>query len=632
MSNIIIGTAGHIDHGKTTLIKRLSNIDTDRLKEEKKRGITIELGFAYFDLPSGKRAGIVDVPGHEKFIKNMLAGASGIDMVILVISAEEGIMPQTKEHLDILNLLGTQNGVIALSKCDLVDEDWKELIKLDILSQVEGTFLEEANIVEITMDNDDCLENLKNVVDEVADTVIEKSSAGLARLPIDRVFTLTGFGTVVTGTLVEGKINVGDVLSLYPDEKEARVRNIQVHGEDVKTAISGQRVAINVANLKKNEINRGDVLASPSSMQSTYIVDCKLNLLESTPRVISNWSRIRVYHGSKELLARVVLLDKEELKSGESCFAQLRLEEKTSLKYDDKFVVRFYSPLETIGGGIILDPNAVKHKRFKSEILEELNKKYSGDDSTIVEDAVLKNSSEVVDIEKLIELTGFDVKVINNSLSAMKDKGIVVVIDDKYYLHIDYLIDCNTNIIKELNNFYIKNPYKIGFTKEEVRKKIFKKFKPKEFENLLQFIFDMSDVELENNLIKLKGRNIEFTKKDKKLLDEISLKYNDMGMNPIATYKVENELSLGKSDFKLFDYLISSEKLVRLNEEFLISKEFYDKAYNLLLNHFNSNNEIKLSEFRDLTESSRKIAVLLLDYFDKNLITKRVEDVRVLLK
>ncbi len=632
MSNIIIGTAGHIDHGKTTLIKRLSNIDTDRLKEEKKRGITIELGFAYFDLPSGKRAGIVDVPGHEKFIKNMLAGASGIDMVILVISAEEGIMPQTKEHLDILNLLGIQNGIIALTKCDLVDKEWKDLVKLDIMSAMEGTFLEDAPIVDVAMGDDASLEILKNELDKVADTVIEKSSSGLARLPIDRVFTLTGFGTVVTGTLVEGKINVGDVLSLYPDEKEARVRNIQVHGKDVKTAISGQRVAVNIANLKKTDINRGDVLAEPQSMRSTYIVDCSLKLLESSTRIISNWSRLRVYHGSKELLARVVLLDKEELKPGESCFAQLRLEEKTSLKYDDKFVVRFYSPLETIGGGIILDPVAVKHKRFKDEIIDELNKKYSGDDVTIVEDIILKNSGMLPDINKVIELSGFDEVTVNEALKKLISEQSVIVILSKIYVHLDFLRDKNEELLRLLGKFYDKNPYKLGFTKEEVKKKLFSGVKSKEFEELLSLLISIGDVDEKQGIVSIKGKELNYSARDKKIIEKLLSKYDDMGIAAQNLFEVLSELGISKSDMHLVESLYDASKLVRINETFTISKEAYDEAYDLLMKHFKANDSIKLSDYRDITGTSRKIAVGLLDYFDKVGITRRVEDVRVLVK
>ncbi len=632
MSNIIIGTAGHIDHGKTTLIKRLSNIDTDRLKEEKKRGITIELGFAYFDLPSGKRAGIVDVPGHEKFIKNMLAGASGIDMVILVISAEEGIMPQTREHLDILNLLGVQNGVIALTKCDLVDEDWKELVKMDIASAMEGSFLENAEIVEITMDNDDCLEDLKNVVDKVSDNVIEKSSSGLARLPIDRVFTLTGFGTVVTGTLVEGKINVGDVLSLYPDEKEARVRNIQVHGKDVKTAISGQRVAVNISNLKKNEINRGDVLAWKNSMTSTYIVDCTLNILKSSARVVTNWSRIRVYHGSKELLARVVLLDKEELNPGESCFAQLRLEEKTSLKYDDKFVVRFYSPLETIGGGVILDPNAVKHKRFKDDIINDLSKKYAGDDNTIIEDIMIKNADDVLDIEKIISLSGFDNDTVSQAIAELTEQNKLTIIENAYYVHNEYLNQKNIQLLEGLNKFYEKNPYKIGFTKEEVRKKLFKNYKPKEFDNLLNKLFDFGDTTLEGDFVKIKDRVLEYSKRDKTLMLAIVDKYDEMDLNPIATHRVMEELNMTRNDNRVLEVLYTNGKIVRLSEDFSMSRTAYDKAINQLKCHFETNSDIRLADFRDMTGTSRKISMQLLEYFDRINLTKRVDDVRVLVK
>lgn len=298
MANIIIGTAGHIDHGKTTLIKRLTGIETDRLEEEKKRGITIDLGFAFFDLPSGKRAGIVDVPGHEKFIKNMLAGASGLDMVLLVVSAEEGVMPQTEEHIDILTLLGIEKGIVVMTKCDLVDDDWKMMISEDIKDKLKGTFLEESPFIEVSSISGEGMDNLNAEIEKIAADVKGKNSTGSARLPIDRVFTMTGFGTVVTGTLSEGVLTEGETLEIFPTNLEAKIRSIQVHGNKVEKAYSGQRVAVNISNLKKNDISRGNVLAEANTMNSTHMIDCKVNILESSKREIANWTRLRLYHGT----------------------------------------------------------------------------------------------------------------------------------------------------------------------------------------------------------------------------------------------------------------------------------------------------------------------------------------------
>ncbi|MFA6781632.1 MAG: selenocysteine-specific translation elongation factor, partial [Sedimentibacter sp.] len=348
MRNIIIGTAGHIDHGKTTLIKALTGRETDRWEEEKRRGITIDLGFTYFDLPDGSKAGIIDVPGHEKFIKNMLAGVVGMDMVLLVIAADEGIMPQTTEHLNILNLLGMKNGIVVLTKCDIADEEWISLVKEDIIESLSSTFLEGAPIVEVSSKTRNGINNLIQEINNQAEkSVIERELNTIPRLPIDRVFSIQGFGTVITGTLITGILKKGTEVEIYPVNKVCRIRNIQVHSSDVEKAYSGQRTAINLTNVKKTDIYRGCVIAPVNSMKNTMMLDVKLNLLKSSKRVVINRSRLHLYTGTSEILCRVVLLDRDELKPGESCFAQLRLEEEVAVRRGDKFIVRFYSPSET---------------------------------------------------------------------------------------------------------------------------------------------------------------------------------------------------------------------------------------------------------------------------------------------
>lgn len=316
LKNVIIGTAGHIDHGKTTLIKALTGRDTDRLREEKERGISIELGFTYFDLPSGRRAGIIDVPGHERFIKNMLAGAGGIDAVILVIAADEGVMPQTREHLNILSLLKVKKGIIALTKKDMVDQEWLEMVIEQIREETADTFLEDAKIIPVSSVNGEGLKELISEVDSVTEIVEEKDSQKVFRLPVDRVFTITGFGTVVTGTLVSGSINEGDRIEIYPRKIETRVRSIQVHEKNVKTAYAGQRVAINIANIKLDEIRRGDILGQSGRMEPTMMLDARLEILKDADKTIDNRDRLRFYHGTSEIMCRVVLLDREELKPG----------------------------------------------------------------------------------------------------------------------------------------------------------------------------------------------------------------------------------------------------------------------------------------------------------------------------
>lgn len=371
MKNVIIGTAGHIDHGKTTLIKALTGRNTDRWEEEQRRGITIDLGFTYFDLPSGDRAGIIDVPGHEKFINNMVAGVVGMDLVLLVVAADEGIMPQTREHMDILHLLGIEKSIVVLNKCDLVDEEWLELVEEEIKEEFEGTFLEQAPVVKVSAATGKGLEELVELISHMtSDEVVEKDIHTIPRLPIDRAFSLSGFGTVITGTLVSGTIRKEDMLEMYPIGKESKIRSIQVHGEDKTVCYAGQRVAINLSNIKKREIQRGCVLASKGSMKTADLLDVRLNVLDSSMRVLTNHTRLHFFTGTSEILCRAVLLDREEIGPGESGLVQLRLEESIAVRRGDKFIVRFYSPMETIGGGVVLEPNPGIKKRFREEVIE----------------------------------------------------------------------------------------------------------------------------------------------------------------------------------------------------------------------------------------------------------------------
>lgn len=384
MNYVIVGTAGHVDHGKTCLIKALTGVDTDRLKEEKKRGITIELGFAGMTAPDGTDIGIIDVPGHEKFIKNMLAGIGGIDLVLLVVAADEGIMPQTAEHFDILKLLNIKKGIIVMTKADLVEEEWLDMVTSDLLDLVKGSFLEDAEIVPVSAHTGQNIEVLRNkIFDAVSTSSKRNNNPALFRLPIDRVFTIDGFGTVVTGTLLEGMVKVGQDITIYPSGMTAKIRNLQVHDQKVETAYAGQRTAINLAGIKKEELDRGQVLAAPNSLKPTKMVDVNLKVLSDTKREIINGSRLHLYCGSNEVLCKVVLLDRDKLLAGESCYAQLRTEEDIVVKKGDLFVVRYYSPLETVGGGTILDANALKHKRYDEKVLAALSIKETGDEADV---------------------------------------------------------------------------------------------------------------------------------------------------------------------------------------------------------------------------------------------------------
>ncbi len=633
MRNVIIGTAGHIDHGKTTLIRALTGIETDRLKEEKKRGITIELGFAYFDLPNGKKAGIVDVPGHERFIKNMLAGVSGIDLVLLVIAADEGIMPQTQEHLDILSILDVKKGIIVLTKSDLVDDEWLNLVREEIREKVHGTFLENAPLIPVSSVQGAGIEELKMNITTLTENAQEKDASEPLRLPVDRVFTMSGFGTVVTGTLIEGTISEKQSLTVFPKGLEARVRNVQVHGKSVPEAYAGQRVAINLTGVKKEELGRGDILAEPDSMKNTMIIDVKLNLLKSSNRKIEHWNRLRFYHGTKEILCRVVPIDKDELNPGESCYAQLRLEEETACKYGDRFVVRYYSPLETIGGGLVLDPNAVKHKKSDEDVISELTAKSEGDKGAIIENTLRKYSSKLPDIKFIAVQTGLSEKLVDDTLQTFLKDEIAVGFSGNIFMHRDFIEESEDALMSFLSKFHKNNPLKTGVSKEEIRSRFFNNTKGKLFEEITEFYIKSGVIEVFNSFVALKGFEIKLSKEQIVLKDKILKAYKDSEFKPPVLKEMSKILGNGTKDKEIKDIievLIGSNVIVKISDEVLLDIDSYNKAKKLLVDFLRENEEIALSDFRDILNTSRKYVVPILEHFDSIKLTRRVEDKRVL--
>ena len=494
MKNIIIGTAGHIDHGKTTLIKALTGRNTDRWEEEQRRGITIDLGFTYFDLKNGDRVGIIDVPGHEKFINNMVAGVVGMDLVMLVVAADEGIMPQTREHMDILGLLGIEKSILVINKCDLVDEEWLELVEEEIKEELEGTFLEDAPIVEVSAATGEGIPHLIDVIEQMTAKEVEpKEINTIPRLPIDRAFTLSGFGTIITGTLLTGSISKEDVLEMYPIGKECRIRSIQVHGQDVDRCYAGQRVAINLSNVKKKEIARGCVLAPPNSMKNTMLLDVKLNMLPSSMRVLTNHARLHFFTGTSEVLCRAVLLDKEDLGPGESGYVQLRLEEEVALRRGDKFVVRFYSPMETIGGGVVLEPNPERKKRFQQDVIEELKQKESGSSEDIIELHVKAHAETMVTLGELAKLTALSMEEVEADVRSLEAQGKVYVFQMKKDVYVWHAASENAmreTLCETLRSYHNSHPYRYGMKKAEVHMTYLKKVKANVFDLYMELLVE----------------------------------------------------------------------------------------------------------------------------------------------
>ncbi|NLV89808.1 MAG: selenocysteine-specific translation elongation factor [Tissierellia bacterium] len=636
MKHVIIGTAGHIDHGKTTLIRALTGRNTDRLKEEQERGISIELGFTYFDLPSGQRAGIIDVPGHEKFIKNMLAGVIGIDIVLLVIAADEGVMPQTLEHLHILDILGIKKGFIVLTKSDLVDEEWIELVEEDVREEVRGTFLEDTPIIRVSSVTKEGIDQVISLVDKYAQELEEKDINDTPRLPVDRVFSISGFGTVVTGTLLSGKLKVGDEVQVFPGNKKARIRTIQVHDNDTDTAYGGQRVAINLAGLKKDDIERGHTVAPIDSMKDTMMLDVKLKLLKSINRYIENRTRLRLYLATKEVLCRVVLLDREELGPGEEAYAQLRLEEEVVAKRGDKFVVRFYSPMFTIGGGEVLEPNPKKKKRFDEKAIKELEIKESGTSTDVIEKIIEENSKNFPTTKEIAVLTAMLEENVREEANKLIEEGRVIsfqLTKDLHIIHKNYFDNIVEKILEELENYHRKYPLRVGMPKEEIRSKLLKNAKTRVAESFISLLVDMGHIEQKLENICLKGFEVKFSPEQLEIKNEILNRFDKNPYQPPKKEELESINSRKKDEvFEVFNTLVNNGDIIKLNEEIYMGKEAYDKALELLKEYLNKNSTITTGEFRDLLNTNRKVTIALLEYFDQIKITKRERDNRVLYK
>jgi selenocysteine-specific elongation factor len=634
MQHIIIGTAGHIDHGKTTLIKALTGRETDTLKEEKDRGISINLGFTYFDLPSGKRAGIVDVPGHERFVKNMLAGIGGIDIVILVVAADEGVMPQTREHLNILELLDIKKGIIAVTKKDTVDEEWLKMIMDDIKKEVSSTFLKSAPMIAVSSITGAGMDELTRVMDEISTQVEEKDTVTDFRIPVDRVFTVSGFGTVITGTLISGNIKEGDACEIYTNGVKTKIRGIQVHEKSVKEAFAGQRVAINLANVKTEEVDRGNVVAKPGIMESSLMIDCRLKYLKDAPRPLNNRDRVRIYHGTSEILGRVVILDKELVNPGESALIQIRLESPLAVRRGDKYVIRSYSPMVTIGGGTILDPNASKHKIFDNRVIEQLLLKEKGDPADVVEQAINNNSSVFPKKDEIIKLSGKGIADIDNIIMGLVNKGKIVEIffsDGNIYVHKNYIESIKLKSLNLLEDFHKSNPLKTGMLKEEFKNKIFGKgIKQKLYDKLIE-VLNHDTIDSSTNYISKKGFEIRFDRRQEEIKAKIHNTFKEAGYQ---TPKPEDVLKgFGREEKAakmVFDALVDMDALIKINDEIFIANENIEKAKLLIKDLITKNGSITAGEFRDSVGASRKYAVPILEYFDSIKLTKRLEDKRIL--
>lgn len=627
MKNIIIGTAGHIDHGKTTLIKALTGRNTDRWEEEQRRGITIDLGFTYFDLPGGDRAGIIDVPGHERFINNMVAGVVGMDLVLLVIAADEGIMPQTREHMDILGLLGIEKSIIVLNKCDLVDEEWLELVEEEVKEELAGTFLEEAPIVKVSSATGEGLESLVEMIDHMTrDEMVQKDTATIPRLPVDRAFSLSGFGTIITGTLVSGTIRKEDILEMYPIGKESKIRSIQVHGEDKRECYAGQRVAINLSNIKKREIERGCVLAPAGSMKTTDLLDVKLNILKSSVRILTNHTRLHFFTGTSEILCRAVLLDKEEIGPGESGFVQLRLEEPIAVRRGDKFVVRFYSPMETIGGGTVLEPNPGIKKRFREDVIEELARKESGSVGDVLELHIREHKAAMVTVTELARLTALSVEEIKKEIDELETEGKVCVFamrKDTYIWHTDALEEARRIITDALEGYEKKYPYRYGMKKAEVQMTYFSKMKPNVFDRVVDHMSERGWMKRVDEFLCTPDFSILKDKTYEKA-EELFLSSFEHARFDFVRYSEIDRKGISKEDADdILNVLLQERKIVKVTDDMYTLSRYMDEAKEVIQKKLSEDPVITIAQVRDLFSTSRKSAKPILEYMDSIKVTKK---------
>jgi len=631
MKHIIVGTAGHIDHGKTALVKALTGIDTDRLKEEKERGISIELGFANLALSGDLHLGIVDVPGHERFVKTMLAGVGGIDLVILVIGADEGVMPQTREHLHICELLQVQRGLVALTKIDLVEPDWLEMVRADLGAFLAGTFLEGAPVIPVSSVTGQGLPELRTALGDLARSVEPKRRDGIFRLPIDRVFTIKGFGTVVTGTLWSGTVRVADDVVVLPQELRSRVRRLQVHGHTVEQAWAGQRTAVNLPGVEVEQLERGDLLAFPGSLKPTTAFDVSLALLKDAPRALRSRARVRFHLGTSEVLARVVLLDREELKPGEEAFGHIRLETSAAGLAGDRYVVRSYSPAVTIGGGSILDPTPPVRRRAKSQLLEHLRVLRSGTSTEQVERLLLQAGPVAVMLDTLRASASLGEATLAAELTRLVHAGAAVALGVKGelgYLHRSTYDRLATEILARLEEFHRKEPLKDGLPKEELRSKL-AYIGSALFGRLLQDLVERKSIASDREKMRLYAHRPTLSADEQGVKERLELVYREAGFQPPNPELALSRARGGKTGLTIFHRLADEGALVKIKDDLYVHREHYERAKGALLDYLKAHPSITVPDFKDLLGVSRKFAIPFLEHFDSVKVTRRQGDTRV---
>ncbi|WP_031485513.1 selenocysteine-specific translation elongation factor [Maridesulfovibrio frigidus] len=631
---VVMGTAGHIDHGKTSLIKALTGTDCDRLAEEKKRGITIELGFASLDLGDNRQLSIIDVPGHEKFVKNMVAGAAGIDFVLLVIAADEGVMPQTREHLEICTLLGIERGFVVLTKVDMVDEEWLELVKEDVREFLAPSFLAEAPIYGVSSHTGQGLDDLKTELATFMDDFSPKRRTDLARLPVDRIFTMKGHGTVVTGTLISGQLSVGEDVVLYPSMTETKVRSLQSHGASVEVAPAGRRTAVNLHGVEVDDIERGQVVGKPDTLFPSTVWDVEITCLPSSPRTLKHRKEIHFHHGSKETMAKVYFLDREKLAKGERAVCQIRFDKPMTGVYGDRVVIRSFSPLRTIAGGSIINPQGSMVKRFSDDV-KVLESLIDAEPDVLILTQLELAGNAGLNFQELSIMTDVASKPLEKLLQSLGGKQKVFLYDKEgrsfiFGGHYETLVK---GFINYLQVFHKTEPMKAGVTKSEISSAWGKGLSVKLIHSIVERLTKKNEIVVAQEIIHLPGHKVSMASDQHKLRGILLDAYEKGGLTPPNVKDILKPLDLNfKEAASVYKLLQDEGLIVRVNDSLYFATSAIEKLKAILQGYFADNPELGPPDFKVLTNLSRKFAIPLLEYMDKEKFTMRVGDKRRLRK
>jgi selenocysteine-specific elongation factor len=628
--HVVVGTAGHIDHGKTSLVKALTGIDTDRLPEEKARGITIDLGFAFLEEADGLSIEIVDVPGHERFVKNMLAGVGGIDLAMLVIAADEGVMPQTREHLAICALLHIRTGLVALTKADLVEPDWLDLVKDDVASLLRGTFLDDAPVIPVSARTGTGLDDLRAALARIARTVPPRATDQLPRLPTDRVFTVKGFGTVVTGTLVAGRLAVDDRVEIYPKGIRAKIRGLQTHGHTVTEAVAGQRTAVNLQGLERVAIDRGDVVGLAETLVPSTLVDGTLELLADAPRPLKTRDRVRFHVGTSEVMARVLLLEAPQLEPGERTFARLRLEAPVVTLPGDRFVIRSYSPIVTIGGGTLLDIAPPRFKRKAPALLAHLQLLATGSPEAVVEEHIRHAGLSGMRTAALAGRVPYGPARLREIVDTLARGEHVLAVERDWFVHPESYDRLRERALAVLDEFHRAHPLRPGMSREELRGRA-GAADERVFGHLLTSLDAADVVRVDRDKVRRADHAVRLDPAQQRIVDTVEQEFLKTEAAPPSPGEALARAGVtGDEEHELFQVLTDAKKLVRVKESLFFHARALESIQDRLVALLRDRKEIGPADIKDLLGISRKYAIPLLEYFDGRRVTQRVGERRVL--